>query len=242
MPLRRTTPCGARTRAGKPCQQPAMANGRCKMHGGRAPTGPANGNYKHGRYSQHLPPALQARYDAAEADPDLISLRADLALQHVRMGEVIERLATGESGELWQALGRHMIALRVAERDANRETDEAKRDALGLDRERAIDAMESLIREALDNERVWRDIEGQQEHKRKLVESEQKRLKDLQQMITAEQALLRDNLIFEVIKRHVTDRAALALIGADIRQLAFTEPGRPALPVGRRGRRRDPPR
>ncbi len=31
--------CGARTRKGKPCQQPAMANGRCRMHGGRS-TGP----------------------------------------------------------------------------------------------------------------------------------------------------------------------------------------------------------
>lgn len=211
-----------------------MGNGRCRKHRGKAATGPASGNFKHGRYSQHLPPALQARYDAAEADPDLISLRADLALQHVRMGEVIERLATGESGELWQALGQHMIALRSAERAANREEDADKREELNKDRERALDAIESLIGEALNNERVWRDIEGQQEHKRRLVESEQKRLKDLQQMITAEQALLRDTLIFEIIKRHVTDRAALALIGADIKQLALVEPGRPALPTGRR--------
>jgi hypothetical protein len=31
--------CGARTRRGVPCQGPAMANGRCRMHGGRS-TGP----------------------------------------------------------------------------------------------------------------------------------------------------------------------------------------------------------
>ena len=31
--------CGARTRLGAPCGQPAMANGRCRMHGGRS-TGP----------------------------------------------------------------------------------------------------------------------------------------------------------------------------------------------------------
>jgi len=31
--------CGARTRAGCPCRAPAMANGRCRMHGGRS-TGP----------------------------------------------------------------------------------------------------------------------------------------------------------------------------------------------------------
>ena len=51
--------CGAKTRSGKPCQAPGMANGRCRMHGG-ASTGPrtaeglANSRrsrWKHGRYS-----------------------------------------------------------------------------------------------------------------------------------------------------------------------------------------------
>jgi glucans biosynthesis protein len=44
--------CGANARTtGKPCQSPAMPNGRCRMHGGKspgAPTGKANGNYKNG--------------------------------------------------------------------------------------------------------------------------------------------------------------------------------------------------
>jgi hypothetical protein len=31
--------CGARTRSGTACQQPAMRNGRCRMHGGTS-TGP----------------------------------------------------------------------------------------------------------------------------------------------------------------------------------------------------------
>jgi hypothetical protein len=28
--------CGARTRAGEPCRQPALANGRCRLHGGKS--------------------------------------------------------------------------------------------------------------------------------------------------------------------------------------------------------------
>ena len=45
--------CGAKTRSGKPCQSPGMANGRCRMHGG-ASTGAPKGNrnaWKHGAYS-----------------------------------------------------------------------------------------------------------------------------------------------------------------------------------------------
>ncbi|MBK7284931.1 MAG: hypothetical protein IPI83_11615 [Sphingomonadales bacterium] len=42
--------CGAKTRSGNPCRSPAMANGRCRMHGGSSPGAP-KGNQnalKHG--------------------------------------------------------------------------------------------------------------------------------------------------------------------------------------------------
>lgn len=51
--------CGARTRQGLPCRAPAMANGRCRMRGGKS-TGPRTpeglercrkANFKQGRYS-----------------------------------------------------------------------------------------------------------------------------------------------------------------------------------------------
>ncbi len=51
--------CGAKTRKGTPCMAPAMANGRCRMHGGKS-TGPRTpeglersrkANFKHGHYS-----------------------------------------------------------------------------------------------------------------------------------------------------------------------------------------------
>jgi hypothetical protein len=48
--------CGAYARTtGRPCLAPAMANGRCRLHGGKspgAPTGERNGNYIHGRRTQ----------------------------------------------------------------------------------------------------------------------------------------------------------------------------------------------
>lgn len=51
-------PCGAKTRAGGLCKAPAMANGRCRVHGGKS-TGPKNqaGNTNaktHGIYSRFL--------------------------------------------------------------------------------------------------------------------------------------------------------------------------------------------
>ena len=51
--MHRAKRCGAKTRSAKPCQSPAMANGRCRMHGGPSPGAPkGNRNAsKHGRYS-----------------------------------------------------------------------------------------------------------------------------------------------------------------------------------------------
>lgn len=47
--------CGARTRAGTPCQSPAILGGkRCRLHGGLspgAPRGKQNGNYTNGDWT-----------------------------------------------------------------------------------------------------------------------------------------------------------------------------------------------
>ena len=51
--MHRSPRCGARTRSETACRSPAMANGRCRMHGGKSPGAPqGNSNaLKHGRYS-----------------------------------------------------------------------------------------------------------------------------------------------------------------------------------------------
>lgn len=65
--------CGAkaRTNLNKPCRQPAMANGRCRLHGGKS-TGPRTkegrkrmkeANTKHGLYSAEM---IQARRHARD--------------------------------------------------------------------------------------------------------------------------------------------------------------------------------
>jgi hypothetical protein len=51
--MHRAKRCGARTRSGKPCPSPAMANGTCRMHGGPSPGAPLGNRHaqKHGRHT-----------------------------------------------------------------------------------------------------------------------------------------------------------------------------------------------
>ena len=45
-PMQRAPRCGAHARrTGQPCRSPAMANGRCRMHGGKAGRKATHGHY-----------------------------------------------------------------------------------------------------------------------------------------------------------------------------------------------------
>jgi hypothetical protein len=72
---------GARNRAGNSCRSPAMANGRCRLHGGRspgAPRGEGQGMWKHGRRSAGDNRASQEN-DSRDAEDTKRDTRTGLA-------------------------------------------------------------------------------------------------------------------------------------------------------------------
>jgi|SRR6516162_1882516 len=74
--------CGAKTRGGSVCRQPAMKNGRCRLHGGKspgAPRGERNGNYRHGLRTIE---AITERRHAAEVRRALRDLLRKCGLVH----------------------------------------------------------------------------------------------------------------------------------------------------------------
>lgn len=99
--------CGAKTRNGGTCHNRAMENGRCRMHGGKHPKGMAHYNFKNGSRSRYMPEKLAARYEEAIADPDLGSLKRNIALNEAIIREKLELLSSGgDSGEAWEILAK----------------------------------------------------------------------------------------------------------------------------------------
>jgi hypothetical protein len=78
--------CGARTRAGCPCRQPAMANGRCRMHGGLS-TGP--------RTPEGLARSRTARLTHGYRTAELIGLRRRAAHAARRLRSLNRALSAG---------------------------------------------------------------------------------------------------------------------------------------------------
>jgi len=98
--------CGARTRGGTPCRRPPLAGRkRCALHGGKSLVGVAHPAYRHGRrsrYLRNLAGVLKAGYRAALDDPELLSLREEVALLTARTVQLLDRLK-GQEGAAYEA-------------------------------------------------------------------------------------------------------------------------------------------
>lgn len=128
--------CGAKLRKkpGKRCQiDKVMANGRCRLHGGKSLSGPNSRTWKHGQRSKHrwlasLPgDTLGKRFDAALADPTMTSLRHAIALNDALITSYTSSLKdTGKPLTLKQQDRVHkLLAMQanLAEREARRQRD-----------------------------------------------------------------------------------------------------------------------
>lgn len=196
-----------------------MSNGKCAVHGGKSLAGIAQPGFKTGRYSRYLPARLVGRYEEAAADPELLALKDDIALLDTRIAQTVAALDTGESADawsslfaLWQQLDQDMSALL----DSG-ETPEAM--------ERTVAALGETIRSGLSQGYVWGEIRGLLKERAALVAGEQKRLVDMQQYVTATQAIGFVAAVMASVRRHVRDRDALAAIGSDLTQLSVLGSG-----------------
>src|SRR5215211_19820 len=193
MPLPRNNRlCGATTRRATPCKNPAMANGRCRMHGGLTPRGVELPQFRTGRYSKSVPDRLISRYQEALQDEERHDLADEIALAETKVDDILARMEQGESGELW-------LRLRDLERRVRRATGDQRASLLG--------EMFNLIRRGAQDEVMWREVERWVTRKQRVVETDMRVAKDKQEMVSAEEVMALMAGILDSIKRHVVDQA-----------------------------------
>ncbi len=197
--------CTAKSkRSGVRCNNPAMKDRDvCRMHGGKSLYGVSSPSLKSGRYSKHLPARLGTAYEDAANDPDLLSIRHDIALVDARLIDLISRVDSGESGSLWRSL------LKAKE---------AYQDAPMKERADRLDDLLNLVSTGHSDAAAWNEVQQCLEQRRRLVVSETTRLMDMQQVITKERAMLMVANLVAIIKENVTDRDTLARISEQIRR------------------------
>jgi hypothetical protein len=210
--------CGAKNRQGGPCQRWALeGRTRCRLHGGKSLVGTACPHFRGGRYSRYVPERLRERYEQAEGDAELLNLRGEIALIDARLVDLLSRVDTGESGQLWADLRRAHQEFKVAKRGE----DVARMHT-------ALARVEQLIDSAVQDYQAWAEIGTLIEQRRKLTESKAKRLITLRQMLTAAEAMAIVHRLVDIVSRHVPDRQVLSAIVVEISALAERANGLPA--------------
>ena len=205
-PTQRRT-CGAKRRGREErCTAQPMANGRCRLHGGATPAGVANANFQHGRYSKYAPAALADRYEAARHDPDRLAMLDELALVDARIGLVLERVDEGAAPSLWRRI-------KAAEKACDR-----ARGAAG--EAKAIAGLRAAVRAGVSDYEAWDEVRALIRDRRALVAAERRRLVDLREYVTAQQAMTLIAQLQSVVREHVDDPDTLRAIAADLRRLS----------------------
>lgn len=205
-----------------------LAHLTCTFHGGRMPKGPAHPKFTHGGRSRFLPLRYHGLYEAALEDPDLGSLRRDLATTEVRLQDLLQRLDTGESSGAWAALHEELVP------------ELARQIALGAPPPalmRHLERVRATVERGQALDATWQDVLKTQAHRAELVAREHKRLQDLGGVVSTEDlgvllGLLMDRLqrIVRALMPEVQARQILGAFGQEC-QRALTGAAPKGLPA-----------
>lgn len=174
--------CGAKLRGSNPSRYctmyPLAGRPRCRYHGGKSLAGAEHPGFKGRGWSKYLPQRLGDRLGEALMDPELTSLTHELALIDVRMGELLEKLGTGDTEFIWDQV-----------KDAVEQTRNAHTAGKGDDVLKQLDRLEELAHKAQEDRAVWNDVHGVIEQRRRLADTERKREELLGATMNAQQAM-----------------------------------------------------
>ncbi len=205
--------CSAKSkRSGERCKKDAV-KGRevCHIHGGKSLAGTASPSWKDGSRSKYRPVFSDEQLEHFEAlikSGRYLELGEDIAAIDTLVLVELKRAKVGEGGHLWREL-----------RDVWRGFDQAQRGGDMGAAARHLSRVGRLITEGTERRAALDEVKDLLERKRKLAESERRRLAESQQMIHATQALAFAAALNAVVKRHVRDPAVLTAIGDDIARI-----------------------
>jgi hypothetical protein len=191
---------GTRTN-GEPCVALAIKGTTlCYQHSPRQARGARSGRFKTGVYSVVLPRDIVERYEILLSDRGIVETRTSVALATVRIEELIKKLEENE------AAGRYIL-LSKAVKDLRRQIDKGETTSVV-----AFQKIASIIDSKIEEYQKWSEIYEVMELKRKLVDTESKRLKDIGAVLNAEQAMAFIMSIAGISKRYLPEESMAPFI------------------------------
>lgn len=202
--------CQAKAKSsGKQCNRRAVEGKRvCTVHGGLTPGGLASVHFKTGRYSKYIPARLSEKYQAAIADPDMLSLNEDVALLRSFVFKHLSDIAGSDTHPAWIEAKKAFAEMDTASQAGELEKFIAAKARLG-------DIIEPHYRAAISEGQVVKYVD----QLGKLADKERRLLIDRQQTITIERMMLMITAIASIVRENVSDRQQLNAIQNGIQRL-----------------------
>lgn len=204
-------------RQGRPCKRGPnflMAGGRCKDHGGKSPSGPASGTFKHGRYSKYFPHSMAKKIEAFLGDGDLVDLRRHIALVDLRIKDVLDDIEEHGSSlvSMWDRLEKRVGKLNNALNRGDIEVAAGHMRALLQDFERGSTARDS-----------WDQALDLVDRRARLVKEQHKIETDAERTFTTDEVVMILASVADIISKRVSNRRTVDLISRDLDRL-YSQP------------------
>lgn len=218
--------CGSKLR-GKPgwfCDKfPSKGRTRCELHGGKNPVGEANPAFKTGRHSRVLPTQAAARYAELTSDPTMVSLGQEISLVDLMIEESLAAMYGGEQAtpELFRELREHWDILVTARAKADVATMTEQMEEIG-----------GIIENGAERARHQDRVLGMIERRKRLVDSERRRLIDEEYSIPVDAFLATIGTLMRLINQLFDDQNAKRELLRQVQQMVGQGGLRLMPPVG----------
>ena len=134
----------------------------CHVHGGATPRGLADRKTKTGRYSADLPTQLAYMYRQALSNPELVSVKDEIAITETRLRELLQLLKPNDSNDMWAEVGGQVDRLRNLRQAEHKRLVDLQQ-MISTDRAilllgAVVDIVMNALKKHVDNERVVRVV------------------------------------------------------------------------------------
>lgn len=199
--------CKGTKRDGTPCRQPpALGSDYCRFHGGHAPKGKHNHLFRHGKYSKLLRRDILRHYFHSLQQEDMYTQRDEIALLDARISLLSEQLSNADGIRLYE----QMVEVKIELEELVDKDEVSKKDLSAFS-----SRMSDLLTEAKGERRRWREIYDVMEVRRRLIESDRKRMLEQQEYLTKQQAQVLVATLINVLHKNIPDAITLRNIAAE---------------------------
>lgn len=164
-----------------------------------------------GRWGKYVPKRMLQGYLESQEDPELLNLRSDIALLDTRIKELSSGIPEQEPTPVLEKMADSIYLAMSAIK-----ADEPNKAMAPLNK--AV----SMVNSRLTDKYVWQEITELIEQRRKLADTERRRLIDLQQTMTKEQAIAFAAALVTILNDTVREVVERMLPDANLGQLIIT--------------------